>query len=541
MRRLVTTLFAALSLLLPAASLAASERVASFDSNIHVSKQNVLDITETIVYDFGDAAQHGIYRDVPIDYRDSEGKYYYINFKLLGITQDGSSAKVDKSESSGNQRLKIGDPDRTITGQHTYVIHYQLTPVVNQKDGKDHLALDITGNGWDVPIDKASAKIEFDGSPSISGATCFFGSAGSTDTSGCQISGNPTAGKSLESDSGGLIPPITLATIRPLAANEGITFEAFLPSGYVDHYLVAGQKRPVNWADFWPLLVGGPITLLVLYIFVIRQWRERRRKKSQTIIAEYDPPDKLTPGDIGYLHDDTANTVEVTATLIDLAVRGYIKIIQTQPKSFMRKAKYDIERVASYANALQYEQNLLNALFGTASRVSIDSLNKTEMAKAVESMRSTIKSRLTGAGYYGQFSAQKGLMAKMVESGNISDTGAKEWAKVEGFKLYLSVVEKDRLKFTDAPEKTPERFSKLLPYAVALGVEKEWAKQFEGIDVAPTTGWYEGSPGMHFTAFALADSLSSGFAASVSNNFVAPSGGGGSSGGGFGGGGGGSW
>ncbi len=88
-----------------------------------------------------------------------------------------------------------------------------------------------------------------------------------------------------------------------------------------------------------------------------------------------------------------------------------------------------------------------------------------------------------------------------MQKGNLTDEGAKQWALVDGFKLFLNVVEKDRLKFTDAPEKTPERFSKLLPFAVALGVEKQWAKQFEGIDVTQSTNsWYNGGNMAAFSA-----------------------------------------
>lgn len=121
----------------------------------------------------------------------------------------------------------------------------------------------------------------------------------------------------------------------------------------------------------------------------------------------------------------------------------------------------------------------------------------------------------------------------------MTDTGAKQWAKVEGFQLYMSVAEKDRLKFSDAPDKTPERFNKLLPFAVALGVEKDWAKQFEGIDVSQSTNWYVGNMAA-FSAVNLASDIGTSFASTVSSNSSVSSSGG-SAGGGVGGGGGGSW
>jgi uncharacterized membrane protein len=112
---------------------------------------------------------------------------------------------------------------------------------------------------------------------------------------------------------------------------------------------------------------------------------------------------------------------------------------------------------------------------------------------------------------------------------------------LEGFKLFLSVTDKERFAFHNAPEKSPELFMKYLPYAVAFGVEKEWAKVFASLTI-PNPNWYEGSGGISaFSATALTSDL-----ASFSTSFSASSGtsgssGGGSSGGGGGGGGGGSW
>ena len=109
------------------------------------------------------------------------------------------------------------------------------------------------------------------------------------------------------------------------------------------------------------------------------------------------------------------------------------------------------------------------------------------------------------------------------------------------------MAEKERIKFHNAPEKTPQLFEKHLPYAMVLGVEKKWAKQFENIYTAPPS-WYEGDFAA-FNAVIFVNSLNSFDSHSRSALATSPSsaasGGsgfsGGSSGGGFGGGGGGSW
>jgi uncharacterized membrane protein YgcG len=131
--------------------------------------------------------------------------------------------------------------------------------------------------------------------------------------------------------------------------------------------------------------------------------------------------------------------------------------------------------------------------------------------------------------------------------------GCKVMDQIEGFKLYLSVAEKDRLNLLNPPVKTPELFEKYLPYALALDVENAWSEQFSevlaqaGTETQPYTPiWYSGSSWDRFNTSQFSDSLGSSFASAISSSSSAPgsssgSGGGGSSGGGGGGGGGSGW
>ena len=110
-----------------------------------------------------------------------------------------------------------------------------------------------------------------------------------------------------------------------------------------------------------------------------------------------------------------------------------------------------------------------------------------------------------------------------------------------GLKDYINVAEKDRIAFHNAPEKNPELFEKLLPFAMALGVEKKWAEQFEGIYTQEPNWYHGGIYGAHFSATSFGSSLSNFSTSSGSTLSSSSSGGGGGVGGGGGGGGGGSW
>jgi uncharacterized membrane protein YgcG len=131
--------------------------------------------------------------------------------------------------------------------------------------------------------------------------------------------------------------------------------------------------------------------------------------------------------------------------------------------------------------------------------------------------------------------------------------GRKVLDKIEGFKMFLSATEKDRLNLMNPPERTPELFEKYLPYALALDIEQAWAEQFSDVLSGAGIGgrtyspvWYSGPNWSTFGAGGLASSLGSSFSDAISSSSTAPgsssgSGGGGSSGGGGGGGGGGGW
>lgn len=125
--------------------------------------------------------------------------------------------------------------------------------------------------------------------------------------------------------------------------------------------------------------------------------------------------------------------------------------------------------------------------------------------------------------------------------------------RIDGFRMYLSVAEEDRLNLMNPPERTPELFERYLPYALALGVEQEWGEKFADVLSDASQGsesyspsWYHGTAWSAIGASGFAGSLSGSFSGAIASSATAPgsssgAGGGGFSGGGGGGGGGGGW
>lgn len=565
----------------------ATDKITEFDSNIFITRAGTAQITETITYSNA-AAHHGLERFVPIVLTDNvKNEVYYSKFKLISVKDlQGRDYQLSRHDNMFSAGLRIGDPNQTFTGAATYVIKYELKPVISQQDGFDFLNLNITGNDWRVPILQAKARVAVEGEPRWSQAKCFVGAVGSKDEACFAV----PDGSSYK-----------FTSVRPIAQGEGMTVNGKLPAGYFGSYIKPSVIPPFWWLWQWVIgwLAAVVILLAALVIRAIKQLMFWRAKKNQTIIAQYEPPDGLKPAEIGLLDDNASGMVEITATLIDLAVRQYIRIDQIAPKKLFIEPKYLLTQLKSSSVGLEdYEILLLGAIFDGAEQnkhrqpaIELGKLNKLKMSQVIDEVKSTVNQRLEAKGFYPDHSKNKAASAKhawhrssaikiispiiivmlassiyfaIKSSGQAAPfialgvalviayfianfrrpttSGVQEWAKVEGFKLFLKVTEKDRLQFTDAPAKNPKLFSKMLPYAVALRVEKEWAKQFEGMDMKGEMYWYGSTDGsFNPTMFAAGiSSVTSQFSSSVSSGFSASSGGGGA-GGGVGGGGGGGW
>jgi uncharacterized membrane protein len=307
--------------------------------------------------------------------------------------------------------------------------------------------------------------------------------------------------------------------------------------------------------------------------------------------VQYEPPDKLTPGECGTLVDNEAAMRDITATLVDLAVKGYMTIEQkdeshllglTHSKEYIFHLK---KAPAEWASARSHEQEMLSALFddGATTDVRLSDLQN-HFYTHLPAIRDRIFNALMSDGYYlhRPDTVKQGYMGVGILIGFLMTagtrflsaitgiasgtwviaglatgaviaifgwfmpartiTGARALEKVLGFEEFLGRVEKDQI---ERLQKTPELFEKFLPYAMALQVEKKWVQAFSGIAVQPPQ-WYQGSYGSSFTPYFLVNDLNmmSAHAGSVMASAPRSSGGsgfggGGGSGGGFGGGGGG--
>jgi len=544
---------------------ATQEQIDNFNVQLKINPDASLQVKEKIEYNFGSHLKHGIYRYLPIKYK-ARGGNYKLRVSAVQVTdQNGRPYHFKKSFSHNNLELKIGQADKMVSGIKTYIISYRLQRVINYFANHDELYWNVTGNDWPVVIQQATAEIIL---PHASGQIthdCFAGRVGSQQKCAQQV----------------LVGQQVLFNQSNLTPGQGLTVVVGWPKGWVAEP-TWWQKILATVYDNWVLV----LPLLTLLFMGNLWWRHGRDARGHsTIIAEYDAPDGLSPAQVGTLIDEKVDRKDISAEIIYLAVQGYLKIRRLEKKiTFIKQTDYELIKLKPIdQNLNSFQHRLLSSFFSSGRQtVKLSELKNNFYQDLVEIKKLiykslSVKKYFTGnpqkirsvytvigiaiiflGQFLGSFFGGLGVVSLAICGLVVLVFGLLMPAKTKagvlakqhilGLKEYLTVAEKDRLNFHNAPEKNPSHFEKLLPYAIVLKVEKKWARQFKDIYRQPPS-WYEGPSSAVFNSMLLVSSLDN-FRSSADNTLSfrsssAAAGGSGFSsggvGGGFGGGGGGSW
>src|SRR6516225_6787813 len=216
-----TRIALALALLLVGATSARaqSERITDFVSDVAIQPDGRLDVTETITFRaLGTEIRHGINRDFPTDYQGRTGSSSTTGFALQDVSFDGDPGPTQQSRLPNGVRVRIGDPDRLVpTGVHTYTIHYLTRWQVHFGPDADGLDWNVTGNGWEWPIDRAELRLRGPEGLVWSNVRTFTGRQGSHAEDALIISQAPGF--------------LDVVTTRPLSLHEALTVDTSFPNG----------------------------------------------------------------------------------------------------------------------------------------------------------------------------------------------------------------------------------------------------------------------------------------------------------------------
>ena len=543
-----------------------------FASDITIQKDASLHITEAIDVDFGAQQKHGIFRNIPVRYRWDDTHLRVYRLEVRSVTDGaGKPIRFATSDEGADKVIKIGDPDRLVTGAQTYRITYDVFGAMNAFNDHDEVFWNVNGSKWDVRALAVTAAVHVAGG--LQRVTCFQGRTGSQEV--CRSS---TTGTQADFAATRAFLPNEQLTIVTAIAKGTVTEPAPIIETDSSNILAYFEPQPATLALAAFVLVGGLALLFWRWYAVGRDARER-----ETIVPEYEPPDKLRPAQLGVMLDESADTKDVTATIVDLAVRGYLTIKEEPEHGPFAKKDWTLRATGKAAADLQpYEAIVYTGLFedhpgevklSELRTHFVGSLRKAEGELYADVARNKwfttrpdrvrqgyaglsvlvilagaglawLLGRTMGAGLVGIAVVVVGFVALGVARWMPAKTaaGAELLRRTLGFRQYMEVAEKERQRFAEREN----IFSAYLPYAIVFGCVERWARAFKDIDMsAQTSSWYVGNA--PFNAIVLSSSLQ-GFSSNLGSAIAATpgsSGGsgfsGGGAGGGGGGGGGGSW
>jgi hypothetical protein len=604
------------------------ERILSFDADYAVQPDGSVDVTERIRWQFGAGEHHGIKRNIIT--RQGYGKSgdktrLYPLSDASASSPSGAPTDVQTSDFGASTVLRIGAPDQTVSGTQTYVVHYTLAHVVNLIEPTEqatsgpnterHVELywNVLGTQTSVPVDEASVTVT--GPGRVTDAACFVGATRSDQQ--CRA----TAGRKAQ------------FAARDLAPNEGMTVAAAFPDkGFTDtskdivdqapeeggssSSLSSGTARAVTLLSSGVGILVPVLTAAVMGLLVWRNGRDERfagltpgvvpapgeqvgttRGGAGPVAVRFSPPDGVRPGLVGTIIDEDAGTIDASATVVDLAVRGHLQIEEVPSGGLGRLVGRNDWRLVRREpehrqELLPYEQTLLDGLFSRGNDVMLSDL-KNQFHTSLESAKrqmyaETVRrgwfrkspERTRGAwktfgtvlffigvasGWFYGFGSSDidqrgglslGIPSGIILAGGLMIAGGLIWllgkrmpartavgsavlAQSEGFREYLSTAEADQIRWEEAQDV----FSRYLPYAIVFGLADRWATVFGDVAeaaeaaghplVMPTWYLFAGAPG--FGGFAgIADGVDN-FSTMASGTFTSTPGSSGGSG--FGGGG----
>lgn len=575
--------------------------ITRYDVQAQAAADGTVQVELDFDFDFGDEEGHGPYLTF-VTRQEIEGDpdhYRVLEYSNITATSpSGAPAQVREEEEDGGLAIYIGDEDVEVEGVQQYQVSYTVTGIPTPgvgADGSDEIYWNIVGSGWDVPLQNVSVSLA--GPADVLDVACFTGRVGSGRSCEQHAATGQVAtfGEQQLDEGEGLsiviaYPPETFAGVEPTLV-ERTTWRSFMgwagPAGIVAGLIALAGAGGAIWRARTRGRDRAYLGLTPGLFPTAPASEQTGPARRRPVAVQFTPPEGVRPGAAGTLLDEVANPHDVTATIVDLAVRGYLTIVEREPEKDGAAKEWDLHRStdpehADWAGLAPFEETVLRALFpGSDTQVEMKAAGKSlaeSMSQVQEELYDRVMERkwftaspqrvrrrwagwgasalllgivltvvlgLTlGLGVIGLAVALVGVVGMFAALAAPARTaaGTAVLAQTLGFKKYLETAEVNQLRF----EEENDIFSRYLPFAIAFGAADHWTRVFadaaaEGHPV-PIPTWYVGTAAFWstdgfdgFTDFTSGGGLAT-TTASGGSGFS-----GGSVGGGVGGGGGGGW
>lgn len=540
------------------------EHIYDFHSNITLHTNGTMDVEEIIkLVSTGYSIKHGITREFPTTYYDNFRNKYIVDFTIESIERDNQKEDYHVKNASNGKIIFIGSQNKYLSpGNHIYVIKYKTNRQLGFFKDHDELFWNVTPFGSRFNINYASAIVTLpadipNDKLDVVAYTGYF-AANENNYKFSILADNK----------------ILFETTKPLYRSQGLSIAVSWPKGYIQEPTNITKLKwffkdnlEFMWLLFWLIIV------LIYYFYI---YFKKRGPKKGIIFPLFDTPVtaeassgsplenfiRLTPGEVRYISKIKYDSKVFAAEIVNMAVHGYLKI-DHQTDHYILIKDNQPEEFSKY-------ETIWKGLFKFNDSIAITSSNSLILSHVQEKLKTSLNGlnskyfnfnhKYLAIGVLLSLLAFLPLIFKIKYLNlsfalivflfvltnilfcyllkNYTIAGRKIMDEIEGFKMFLNAAEKERLKLTNFPDKTPELYEHFLPYAIALDVEDNWSNQFAPIfkhleqDGQYRPSWYIGRTMTRYwyldqhsmTGFAssLSSSLSQSISSSISSSMSIP-------------------
>lgn len=517
--------------------------IKDFQSHIDLNHDGTFVVTEQIKVNFETSSSNFI-RNIPLTTEEKSTNNKYIDrildFQLVSITKDGipvnySKKHIEQTNSQLNtlyfannynvENINIGDKDSNFLGSTSFVIKYIIGNGIRGNDKRATVNWHVLDDTWNANVEKASFSMSLfddtDTSKIIQGE-CFVGPQNISISNDC--TSNSINDKTFKAEVNKAISP-----------NEDFKVNVTFSSGYlgIDTFSLGNSTTPIqSGISKTKLLVNIallilPIIFLLSFFYFLRRSTKKKFKKASPF---FNIPDDLKPAQAGLVYENHFENVDLSITIIDLAIRGYL-IIKKVPIVDIHRTVGDyifIKTNKELISLENFEIELINGIFesrlqtqlidleykfyGTLHNINMSLKDWSYQSQYFESKSWTQGKKIFGllaiifffaifTSLQGMFYANKyftfmqcslemlaifGTTIMFVVINAKSSKGKAIQEKIHGLKRFLLAdgIKKNKINMN------VEVFEKFLPFALLFNFEESWAEQFGDIYDKPPI-WYQ--------------------------------------------------
>ena len=359
-----------------AAAVSEYEHTLSFRSDIEISKDAEVTITEKIkVYASGEIIKRGIFRSLPLS-RNINDKKVRIKYDIISVKKDGEEENYHTENTSSDLGIYFGDKDIILSpGVYEYELKYKTKDQIGFFTDYDEFYWNVNGNLWDLRVDQISATVTLPEGAEIKQTSCYTGAYGTSD-SNCtenKISTNKVEWSATK-----------------LLENEGLTIAVGFSKG------IFTPPPPPGFLEKFGIAILLILGTLFLGFYYFSTWQKYGIDPQKPVVyPQFNAPQNLSPASIGYLEKGYYSGTMITGAIVNLAVKGFLKIIENDKRilGIFGGKEYQLEKVKEPDQTLAKEEiNLMNQFFpGETKTVDFDGQYNSRIAAAVTDFTASLQ------------------------------------------------------------------------------------------------------------------------------------------------------